>query len=115
MLSDRERRVLEQTAQELTENDPRLSQQLTGHWRRATPLAATLTIGLAVLAGAITVGLLALGLIGNAALFAATSALLVLGLRRRHRPPLSPRQAPPTDTPSDSGGDNADPDAATGA
>jgi len=80
-----------------------------------TPLAATLTLGVAVLAGAITVGLLALGLIGNAALFAATSALLVLGLRRRHRPPLSPRQAPPTDTPSDSGGDNANPDAATGA
>ncbi len=93
MLSDRERRTLDETERELVEDDPRLGARLAGHrlpvmaWAR---VCAVCVVGWAV---AVMVGLMWLGLVGEALLFAVTVALLLgFGVRPGrlgfHRPPV---------------------------
>lgn len=104
MLSDRERRTLDETERELVEDDPRLGARLAGHrlpvmaWAR---VCAVCVVGWAV---AVMVGLMWLGLVGEALLFAVTVALLLgFGVRPGrlgfHRPPGRGRPGHRSDRP----------------
>lgn len=59
-------------------------------------------------AGAVTLGLLWLGLVGDATLFAVTSALLIVGARRCQRQSLERRHNPAGDTALNAEDDNND-------
>lgn len=84
MLSDGDRRVLAETACALAEDDPQLNDRLTHHRLRGASARDHLVLTASVtLAVGITIGLLLLGLIGNAALFVITVAALIVAHRWR--------------------------------